>query len=256
MKRTAVLLVTALASCFIFQPSDAEMNLKGSQAFNEIKSQMPIDRGARVNAYVNCIANAILQVAEDDTGVDRWEVVVFRTDVVNAFAIPGGKIGVFTGLLNVARTPDQLAAVMGHEVAHVLERHSAKQQGQAGLMDTVVKGIAVATKDNQYSAEIAQASEIGAKYGLMLPYGRGQESEADLVGLTLMAKAGFDPRGAVELWQNMQAASGQQASLLTQFSSTHPTNETRIDDLNDAMPDAFLYYQQAQAEGRKPNCRP
>ncbi|MBX7058483.1 MAG: M48 family metallopeptidase [Leptospirales bacterium] len=255
----ALALVATLPACAIIDkytlPSDAEMGAKGSQYFTELKSQMTIENNARINAYVKCIANNLLQVAHDDTGVGQWEIVVFRTDAINAFAIPGGKIGVFTGLLQVARDQDQLAAVIGHEIGHVNLRHSARQQRSSSLADKAISGVGAALGGSQYSQykDIAvTAGQLGAKYGLLLPFGRGQESEADLYGLELMSNAGFKPTGAVELWQNMAAAAG--GSHPMEFTSTHPSHETRIGDLNDAMPENFLLYQAAQAQGKKPNC--
>lgn len=257
----AFTLILSLPACALIDkytlPSDEEMGAKGTAYFNELKTQLVIESNPRTNAYVKCIANNLLAVTRDDTGVSQWEIVVFRNEAVNAFAIPGGKIGVFTGLFQVARTPDQVAAVVGHEIAHVILRHSAKQQRSSGLMDKAIQGVGSAlggTEYAQYKDIAVTAGQLGAKYGLLLPFSRGAESEADIKGLELAANAGFNPSGAVELWQAMAAASGGSGPM--EFTSTHPSHETRIADLNDAMPENFLLYQAAQAAGKKPNCRP
>lgn len=242
----------SLAASFMM-PSESEMAQKGGEAFQQIKQQIPAETNPRINGYVQCIARNILE-SMDDQNPAEWEVVVFRHNAVNAFAIPGKKIGVFTGLLQVARTQDQLAAVMGHEVAHVTERHSAEQQARRDLTAAALEAAASAA-EKQTGKEgtgdlVMQGGEIAAQYGLFLPFSREHESEADEVGVRLMARAGFDPRAAVELWQNMQQLGGGGPEFL----STHPSHETRIEDLNDLMSDAYMIYQQAQQNGRKPSC--
>lgn len=256
-----------VAACAVFQPSDEEMNAKGTAAFNQIKQQVPIENNYYLNKYVKCVANNLLEVTEDPTGVEQWEIVVFKDNAVNAFAIPGGKIGVFTGLLQVAKTEDQLAAVIGHEIGHVVERHSAKQQAQEGAVSGI---ISIASEAAAYSGAGGAAdgssalSQLGgevvatkaletiAEYGLLKPYGRGQESDADMFGMDTMAKAGYNPQGAIDLWQNMQALMGDSGPA---FLSTHPSHETRIEDLNEKMSESFMVYQQAQQNGKKPKCR-
>lgn len=249
--------------CFLFQKSDAEMNAEGAKAFAQIKSKVPHETNPYLNKYVKCVANNLLAVTDDPTGVEQWEVVLFKDNAVNAFAIPGGKIGVFTGLLSVATTEEQLAAVIGHEIGHVVERHSAKQQAQESLVSgTIALGVEVAKQAgggdaaavSEYGGDVVATEALGvlADYGLMKPYGRGQESEADLFGMDVMAKAGYNPQGAVDLWQNMQALTGDSGPALL---STHPSNDERIEDLNDKMSDAYLVYQQAQQQGKKPKCK-
>ncbi len=159
-----------------------------------------------------------------------------------------------TGLFEVAVNADQLAAVIGHEVAHVIARHgneriSTSYVATAGL--SVVE-IWMGDKDPKDRENILQLLGVGATIGVMLPFSRTHESEADILGLELMARAGFDPRASVDLWQNMVAAGG---GAPPEFLSTHPSGETRIRDLQANMPGAMGLYDEARAEGKNPRCR-
>ena len=228
--------------------SDSKMNAEGSQAFAHMKRKTPIEKSPRINRYVRCIAKAILSVTKDDTGVKGWEVVVFKDKSPNAFALPGGKIGVHTGILPIANSPGQLAAIMGHEVGHVIKRHGKKRysQGIASQVGVGLVGVFV-------GRGAAHAASAGVKYGVLLPFSRSHESEADIIGLELMSKAGFNPNASVKLWENMHAASGGKSP--PQFLSTHPSGKTRIKELKKHIPFAMLFYEQAQKRGRKPKCR-
>ena len=228
---------------------DKQVNKMGVEAFEKIKAETPIEHDPLVNQYVKCVANRILAVAKDDTGVKEWEIVVFRSNLVNAFALPGGKIGVYTALLKVAKTQDQLAAVLGHEVGHVIKRHGkARIQSQMIAMGglKVIEGIL------GNNPTIMGALGVGAQYGVILPFTRSQESEADLVGLDLMAKAGFNPTGAIKLWQNMKAISGKK---IPELLSTHPAPDTRIKQLKEKLPEALAIYQLTINSNNKANCK-
>ncbi len=230
--------------------SDKQMTAMGLNAYSDMKKSIPISNDRRQTAYVRCIGNAITSELNDNT---QWEVTLFDDDQVNAFALPGGKIGVYTGLLKVAETPDQLAAVMGHEVAHVLADHgkarlSANLAGQAGL---VVGQIVLGTQLEGRDRNVMAALGLGLQFGVLMPYGRGQESEADVLGLDLLAQAGFDPRASTRLWLNMAEANGAAAP---EFLSTHPAPTTRIRQLNAQMPKAMNIYRDAIAKGRSPGC--
>ena len=230
------------------------MSAMGEQSFAQIKEKTPTDASAADNRFVECVANAITRVPglDEAANVDRWDVVVFKSDQVNAFALPGGHIGVYTGLLGVASNGDQLAAVIGHEVGHVIadhpnERMSQQYATQGGL--TALSAFLGGGGGGAGSQAIMSALGVGAQVGILLPFSRAQESEADTIGLELMARAGFDPRAAVQLWQNMsQASSGEKPS---EFMSTHPSNEHRIQALQSHMDQAFAIYQQTS---NRPNC--
>ena len=229
--------------------SDQDMSQLGAQSFEQMKAEQPISKDVKTNQYVQCVANSITQHIPKQ-GFSEWEVVVFESDQVNAFALPGGKIGVYTGLLKVAVNEDQLATVIGHEIAHVIADHSNERLSQSQLANTglQITNVAIgASEYSQYQGMTMAALGLGVQYGVILPYGRTQESEADIVGLDYMAKAGFDPRQSVNLWQNMAKASGgnQPPELL----STHPSHDTRIKDLQATIKTLPSY------GATKPNCK-
>jgi predicted Zn-dependent protease len=221
--------------------SDAEMAQMGATAFQQLKQKEPISKDGKSNSYVQCVANAIIR----EVG-GTWEVQVFDSKEVNAFALPGGKIGVYTGLLKVAANQDQLAAVIGHEIAHVLAGHSAARV--SNQMATQL-GVALGSAATGVSPDMIG---MGANLLLLMPYGRGDETEADVIGLELMAKAGFNPQQAPALWVNMGKASSGNAP--PEFMSTHPSNESRIRDLTKHLPKAQPLYDQARAQGKTPRC--
>jgi len=231
---------------FTMMPAD-QMDQMGIQAFKNQKKNLPISNDPAANRLVRCVSNALTRQVKG-----RWEVVVFKEDSPNAFALPGGKIGVHTGLLKVAQNQHQLAAVIGHEIAHVLAQHSNERISQqyavqSGLQLTqALAGVTTGT-----GKALMGLLGVGAQYGILMPYGRSQESEADLLGLDLMANAGFDPRESVNLWVNMGKAS---RGKTPEFLSTHPSHGTRIEDLKKRMPSALRKWNRARAQGKRPQC--
>lgn len=211
--------------------SNSQMSSLGSQSFEQLKKDQQIEHDPAINRYVQCVAKAVTQNVPKD-GFDEWEIVVFKDKQVNAFALPGGKIGVYTGLLDVAKNQDQLATVIGHEVAHVLAEHGNERMSQSQLASAglAVGAIAIgSSKYSQYQQVAVAALGVGVQYGVLLPYSRLQESEADNIGLKLMANAGFNPQESVSLWRNMSAASGGKS--VPELLSTHPSNQNRINAL-------------------------
>lgn len=238
---------------------ESQMAQMGATAFTDMQSKTPRSSNSAKVTYVRCVANAITSVVPPEqmraVAVTGWEVELFEDETANAFALPGGKIGVHSGLLNVAVTPGQLAAVLGHEVGHVLDRHSNARVSQQSIAQTGMQLGAVLLGANTPEKQgLMAALGLGVEYGLLMPFGRDQESDADLIGLELMAKAGFDPNESVRLWENMARAAGGVAP--PEFMSTHPSSTTRIARLQAAIPNVMPLYQQAQAAGRRPNCRP
>ena len=195
----------------------------GATAFQDIKQETPQSTNANQQRYVRCVAAAVTAQVTDPEAPKQWEVVVFRDDTPNAFALPGGKIGVHTGILEVAKNQDQLATVIGHEVAHVLAQHANERVSQQMLAGALME-VAGQTMDPTLVAALG----MGAQVGVLLPFSRTQESEADLLGLDLMASAGFDPRESTKFWKNMEAAGG---GGTPEFLSTHPSDQTRAADL-------------------------
>jgi len=213
--------------------SGAEMAQLGVQTFNEMKNNETLSKDKKTNSYVLCVSNAITKTLGKQPDFEKWEVVVFDSPQVNAFALPGGKIGVYTGLLQVAKNQDQLAAVIGHEIAHVQANHSNERLSTSQLAGYGAEISKVAIEGSEYQELGMAALGLGVQYGVMMPYGRAQESESDVLGLQLMNKAGFDAKQSVELWKNMAKASGGNEPM--EFLSTHPSNKTRINNLQKAI---------------------
>lgn len=229
--------------------SDDELGKLGAQAYAEMRQKTPVSKDARAKAYVECVAQAVLAGAPRGSGPSSWEVSVFEDETPNAFALPGGKIGVHTGMLRVAENEHQLAAVLGHEVAHVLARHpNERASQQLATQGALTVAGAAAGEGNQALLAILGA---GAQVGVLLPFSRTQEREADVLGLQYMARAGFDPRESIQLWKNMARAGG---GGTPEFLSTHPSGSTRIQDLSNAMPEALALFEEARAAGRAPRC--
>jgi predicted Zn-dependent protease len=229
---------------------DEQMSQMGAAAFAQTRKDTPETKNAGVKRYVQCVAKAVAAEARSGT---RWEVRVFDSPEANAFALPGGKIGVYAGILEVASNQDQLAAIIGHEITHVTANHgnarvSASYATQASLQAAQVLAGAPSPAKQQLLGLLG----LGAQYGVLMPYGRAQETESDLLGLDLMANAGFDPRQAVELWRNMATLSrGKQPPV---FLSTHPSHEGRIGALSERMKQAMGLYAAAQNRGKRPAC--
>lgn len=224
----------------------------GATAFNEIKSKTPQETNPTIKRYVECVVKNVTKEALDQTGVRQWEVIVFRDTSANAFALPGGKIGVHTGMLEIARTEAQLAAVLGHEVGHVIARHGAERVSQNILAQTGLLTASALLEKSENRNLVLGSLAIGTKFGVLLPFSRTHESEADQIGQKLMAQAGYDPSESVELWRNMQAAS---KGAPPEFLSTHPSNQSRIVDLQGFLKETSSIFQQAQSQGKRPACR-
>ena len=189
---------------------------------------------------VNRVSNKIIDAAGLRSKYD-WQVSVIKSNVANAFVMPNGKIVVYTGILPVLKSEAGLAAVIGHEVAHVVAHHSAERASQVRLTKTVINTLdaAATAKNPENRALMAAALGLGAQYGIILPYTRSHESEADRIGQIYMAKAGYDPAEAIAVWVRM-AANSKQSRL--EFSSTHPSEVTRQVQLKQWLPEAQLYY--------------
>ena len=229
---------------------DGELASMGQQAFAGMKSDLKISNTPVENKLVQCIAKELLQYVDSSVHDGEWEVVVFADDQVNAFALPGGKIGVYTGLLNVAVNQHQVAAVIGHEIGHVIAKHGNERMSNNAVIGFGQQAIGQILAVNQVAQtpQIMMALGVGLQFG-SLKYSRVHESEADEIGLTLMAKAGFKPSESVSLWQNMAAQSTGERQ--PEFMSTHPAPETRIAELTSLLPKANKLY---SATSNRPNC--
>jgi predicted Zn-dependent protease len=233
--------------------SDAELEAESARAFNQMRAGLPLSTDRKKIDFVACVAQAVVGALEPPLSDIEWELAVFDSESINAFAMPGGKIGVFTGILEVTENQDQLAAVIGHEIAHVTARHSNERASRASLTGVGINVAAIILggghRGATYTAQ--QALGAGAALGISLPHTRGQESEADIIGLEYMANAGFDPREAVKLWQRMDATTDKKPA---EFVSTHPASETRIEALVSEWPKTLPVYNKAKEEGRIPTC--
>ncbi len=228
--------------------SDSDMARQGEAAYRQMQEEIPISSDANQTSFVQCVADHVVNaLQESERGRYSWEVTVFDADQANAFALPGGKIGVYNGLLDVAVNQDQLAAVMAHEVAHVLANHSNERASQSTIRTA---GLAAA-RILGASDTAVELIDYGANLGIFLPFNRTQESEADVLGIMLMADAGFDPQQSILLWENMNAVSSERPP---EFLSTHPSPETRIASLQSMLPGAYERREEARLSGRYPDC--
>ena len=215
----------------ILLPESQEAQM-GLEAYQQIKQESQVARNAELNRRVHEVGRRIAEASPHPEW--EWEFTLFENPEPNAFALPGGKVGVHTGMFKVAENDDQLAAVMGHEVAHAIARHSAERVSQGMLTQFGVAALGVAT-NTTYAQLAAQAATLG----IILPYSRTQEAEADHIGLLYMAEAGYDPREAIALWQNFNELGGERPP---EFLSTHPAPGSRIENLQELMPEAMEVY--------------
>ena len=231
---------------------DQEMQM-GAQAYGQVKNdpKMHQAQDPREIEPVRRVAAHVIEAAKRSKYAEmaqkfQWEVIVIKDDkTMNAFALPGGKIAVYTGIFPVARTEAGLAAVLGHEVVHALARHGAERMSQGQLTDAVLQMAGAAGGKGMLSQAAMAALGAGAQVGVLLPFSRKHESEADYIGILLAADAGYDPRESVSLWARMEQLS--RGGGPSEFLSTHPSNETRIDQLKKWMPEAMGIYQSRQA---------
>lgn len=255
MIRTASVLVAACLSLTATGFARAQLIVSEKEVRREarvewlsMKRHLPIASDARLQKYVQCVANDIIATLPPQQAQADWEVVVFDDDQINAFADPNYKIGVFTGLLRVADTPDALAAVIGHEVAHATEGHVMQRARKGARNNILVLLGSAATGIN------GDLINEGVQIGVGLPYAREQETKADLIGLQSMAKAGFDPRSALSLWKNMATAMNGK-NTPPEFLSDHPADDTRLDTIVKQITPALITYNQAREAGKRPSCQ-
>ena len=228
----------ALGGCERVAPfivSEETVEQLGLETWSRLRQQMPASRDPGALQHVSAIARRLLVAAGEEPG--RWEVQVFAQPEANAFVLPGRKIGVLEGMLQVARSDDQLAAVIGHEIGHLQAEHSRERVSAETLRQWGLQLISflLQVNDVAFAREIAALLGVGVEFGVVRPYGRAQELEADRLGLFTMVKAGYDPREAAELWRNMEQRGGGVPAIL----STHPAPRDRIQAIEDLIPEAL-----------------
>ena len=230
--------VTGRSQFNIMTPGQ-EMQL-GLTSFTELKKQTPVSPDAAVNAMVQRVGKRIAAVAQNDMPGAQWEFVVVESKEVNAFCLPGGKVGVYTGILPITKDEAGMATVLGHEIAHAVARHGGERMTEAMALQLggEVLNVSLANSDPRWKAVAGLAYGVTSQVGVALPHNRAQESEADQIGLRYMARAGYDPEAAVAFWQRFGAFNAQQGNNTPAFLRTHPTDETRIKQLQQWMPTA------------------
>ena len=238
--------VTTLSGCVtlpgtnkkaFIMTSVAEENKMGEEAYRQILATEKRSNDARINAMLKRVGERIAKQVPVEF---QWEFTLIESKEMNAFCLPGGRVAVYTGILPITQDETGLAVVLSHEVAHALARHGAERmstQMAASSLEQLAVGAG-------YIKSEAQLQVVQAVYGVgaALPHSRAQESEADHIGLILMAKAGYDPRQAVPFWQRMSGASGGKAPPV--FLSTHPSDTQRIERIQSQLPEALTYYKQ------------
>ncbi len=227
-------------------PESAEIDM-GLQAYREVLEKEKVSRDPELNALVRRVGLRI--AAATGRGDYQWEFRVIENDkMVNAFCLPGGKVAVYTGLLPITKDEAGLAVVIGHEVAHAIARHGGERVSQDLLIQTslAVVQVAMGGKDPQMVRQVTGLLGAGASVGIILPFSRKHELEADHLGLIYMARAGYDPRAARDLWVRMMKASKEKEKP-PEFLSTHPADETRIRQIEGWLPEALRYYEAARA---------
>jgi predicted Zn-dependent protease len=256
MKRIKQLAVAVCASACVVSVaragllvSDKEVRREARVVWLATKRHVPTDPDQRVQDYVACVADNLIAVLDDKHKQLDWEVIVFDVDEINANANPEGKIAVYNGIFKVADNPDALAAVLGHEISHVTLNHVMDRARKGARNDMLVLLGSAASGIQQ------DLIREGATIGVELPYERSVEAQADLAGLQYMAKAGFDPRGAINLWKNMSEAM-KGTNQPPEFLSDHPADNVRLDSIVKSMAPALTEYNKAREAGVRPTCHP
>jgi predicted Zn-dependent protease len=223
-------------------PESTELEL-GIEAYREILGESKLSRDVAAVNRVKEIGQKIARITEKSDY--SWEFKLIDDDeVVNAFCLPGGKVAVYTGIMRIASTDAELAAIMGHEIAHAIARHGGERMSQLLLVELGGMALeeALETKTER-TLELARvAYGAGTQLLVILPYSRTHENEADYIGLLFMAKAGYDPHAAIDFWRNMQKEFGDQEP--PEFLSTHPSSEQRVENLKKWLPEALRHYRE------------
>jgi metalloendopeptidase OMA1, mitochondrial len=228
--------------------SEGQEAALGLQSYREVLSQSRVISSGPEVDMVRRVAERLAAATGDAGKKFEWRVSVVQDPQANAFCLPGGKMVVYTGIIPIAQSDEGLATVLGHEMAHATSRHGSQRLLQTNLANTFLTGAAasVSLSDMDYRNKqtVMAAVGAGAQYGVLLPFSREHETEADLVGLHYMARAGYDPRESIAFWQRMAEASSRRQQP-PEFASTHPSHGTRIERLKQEMPRAIEEYNRA-----------
>jgi predicted Zn-dependent protease len=217
----------------------SKMDAMGVASFSQMKTKTSTIKDPSTYNYIKCITDRLLIAMNEKPS--EWQIEVFKDDTPNAFALPGKKMGIHSGMITLAKNQDQIAAVIGHEIGHVIAQHSNERMSQQTLAQAGLEiGSVALGSGKQTDSLITGALGLGVQYGVLMPFSRTHETEADRLGQMYMAKAGFDPRQAAELWKVMSKGAGQSPP---EFLSSHPSNESRINDLSQRAEKYMADYQ-------------
>ncbi len=245
-----VFLLTACATtpisdrqALILIPLSQEIAL-GKQAYKQTLKDQKVSENTHLNQVLQRVGQRIVEVS--DMPKLEWEFRLIESEEKNAFALPGGKVAVYTGMLRVCANEAGLATVLSHEIAHVIARHGAQRMSQQMLLSGAMMGASISLRNNTQRSIILGALGLGVMYGITLPFSRGDEGEADQIGLVYMAKAGYDPEEAIKFWQRFSQAKGDKAP--PEWASTHPADKTRIAGLKTYLSRAKYKYQNVKLQ--------
>lgn len=261
---TCLVAVLALAACYtnpvtgrkslVLISQGQEVSL-GTASFTDIRAKERVSNDPALNARVQRVGQRIAQAVGNEMPDAKWEFVVFDSAELNAFALPGGKVGVYSGLLRLAENDAELATVMGHEIGHVIARHGAERMSEAMVMELggAVGSAAIGMNtENPQARQLFELAYGGATtLGRTLPHSRSNELEADRMGAIYAARAGYDPRAGITFWQKMSAQKNAQENAggkLSELLSTHPADAKRIADLRALMPEVVPIYERSRAK--------
>ncbi len=231
---------------------DNQMNAMSFQQYDQVLAESRLSTNTEQTAMIKRVGSRIQKAVEEylaqqgqSSHIDgyAWDFNLIESDQVNAWCMPGGKVAFYTGILPICEDETGVAVVMGHEIAHAIAEHGAERMSHSMMvqMGNVALSEAVKNEPEETQALYNQAFAVGAQYGAMLPFSRQHESEADHMGLIFMAMAGYNPREAPVFWQRMASMGGQKSP---EFMSTHPSDDTRVRQLNEWMPEALTYFQE------------
>ncbi|MFO7610105.1 MAG: M48 family metallopeptidase [Candidatus Krumholzibacteriia bacterium] len=252
----ALLLVTACATVPLTGRrqlsliSDSQLNAMSYEQYAQVLNESKLSNDSEATAMIRRVGTRIQGAVEryfaqngQSSQLDgyAWEFNLIESDQINAWCMPGGKVAFYTGILPICQDAAGVAVVMGHEVAHAVANHGGERMSQqmAVQLGGMALSEAVSSKPEQTQSIYMTAFAVGAQFGALLPFSRTHESEADRLGLIFMAMAGYDPREAPRFWERMAAAGG---GAPPEFMSSHPSDETRIRNLAEWMPEALGYY--------------
>ncbi|MBI3417627.1 MAG: M48 family metallopeptidase [Verrucomicrobia bacterium] len=224
---------------FNFMSPGEEMQL-GLSSFDKLKKETPISRDPALNAQIQRVGKRIAAVAPLPNA--QWEFVVFESKEANAFCLPGGKVGIYTGILPITKDDLGLATVIGHEVAHAVARHGGERMSEQLGLSLIGEAVNATTTSSKWHDAAVNVYGLGSQLGLALPHSRAQESEADHLGLIYMARAGFNPEAAVGFWERFAAFNNRAGGATPWFLRTHPLDETRIRQIRNWLPEVKPQY--------------